>query len=103
VVAVFWRFGEGAGERVSGIGCGGALGAVARERWGSGALQPGHVDGEVVAAELGRDGVATGGGVQREGEWVQEVAECRVGRWVKQVVACGPPRRWPVPLSAGAL
>ena len=28
----------------------------------------------MAAAELGRDGVARGGGVQREGEWVQEVA-----------------------------
>ena len=34
----------------------------------------GHSDGEVAAAELGRDGVARGGGVQREGDWVQEVA-----------------------------
>ena len=67
--------GQGAGERVSGIGCGGALGAEACERWGSGARQlGGHGDGEVAAAELGRDGVARGGGVQREGKWVQEVA-----------------------------
>ena len=29
---------------------------------------------EVAAAELGRDGVARGGGVQSEGQWVQEVA-----------------------------
>ena len=50
---------------MSGIGCGGALGAEARERWGSGALQrAGHGDGEVAAAELGRNGVARGGGVQ---------------------------------------
>ena len=28
----------------------------------------------MAAAELGRDGVARGGGVQCEGEWVQEVA-----------------------------
>ena len=54
----------------------GALGALARERWGSGALQrDGHGDGEVAAAELGRDGVARGGGVQHEGEWIQRVAE----------------------------
>ena len=60
---------------MSGIGCGGTLGVEAHERWGSGALQQaGHSDGEVAAAELGRDGVARGGGVQREGEWVQEVA-----------------------------
>ena len=79
---------------MSGIGCGGALGAEARERWGSGALQrAGHGNGEVAAAELGRDGVARGGGVQREGEWVQEVAGVPRGRWAKQEVACGPPRR----------
>ena len=49
---------------MSGIGCGGALGAEASERWGSGALQrAGHGDGEVAAAELGRDGVERGGGV----------------------------------------
>ena len=59
---------------MSRIGCGGALGAEASERWGSEALQrAGHGDGEVAAAELGRDGVARGGGVQHEGEWVQEV------------------------------
>jgi len=58
--------GQGAGERVSGIGCGGALGAEARERWGSGALQrAGHGDDEVAGTELSRDGVARGGGVQR--------------------------------------
>ena len=60
---------------MSGIGCGGTLGVEAHERWGSGALQrAGHGDDEVAVAELGRDGVARGGGVQREGEWVQEVA-----------------------------
>ena len=60
---------------MSGIGCGGALGAEARERWGSGALQrAGHGDGEVAAAELGW---AAWQGEERssaEGEWVQEVA-----------------------------
>ena len=67
--------GQGAGERVSRIGCEGALGAEACKSWGSGALQrAGHSDGEVAVAELGQDGVARVGVVQREGEWVQEVA-----------------------------
>ena len=69
---------------------------------GSGALpQPGHGDGEVAAAELGRDGVTRAGGVQREGEWVQEVAGVLRGAVEKQELACGPPRRRAPPLCAG--
>ena len=45
----------------------------------------------MAAAELGRDGVARGGGVQREGEWVQRVAEVPRGG-AKQEVECGLPR-----------
>ena len=38
---------------MSGLGCWGALGAGARERWGSGVLRwAGHGGGEVAAAEL---------------------------------------------------
>jgi len=40
--------------------------------WGSGALQRAHHSGgEVAAAELGQDGVARDGKLQRAGEWVQ--------------------------------
>ena len=38
-------------------------------------------------------GVARGGEVQREGEWVQEVAGVPRGAVGKQELACGPPRR----------
>ena len=55
----------------------------------------------MAAAELGRDGVARGGGVQREGEWVQEVAGALRGAVEKQELACGPPRRRAAPLCAG--
>ena len=69
--------GLGSGEGVRGMRCGGALGAEARERWGSGALQrAGHGDGEVAAAELGRDGVARGGEVC---ELCEDEAELEVG------------------------
>ena len=79
---------------MSRIRCGGALGAEAHERWGSGALQrAGHNDGEVAAAEFGRDGMARGGGVQREGEWVQEVAGVLRGAVEKQELACGAAQR----------
>ena len=38
-------------------------------------------------------GVARGGEVQREGEWVQEVFGVPRGAVGKQELACGPPRR----------
>ena len=94
--------GQGAGERLSGIGCGGALGAEASERWGSGALQrAGHGDGEVAAAELDWGGVARGGGIQLGVEWGQEVAGVPRVAVEQQEVACGPPQRWSAPLYAG--
>ena len=72
----------------------GALGALARERWGSGALQrDGHGDGEVAAAELGRDGVARGGGVQHEGSGDKGSRRCRVWQWGS--------RSWPAALLGG--
>ena len=47
-------------------------------------------------------GVARGGEVQREGEWVQEVAGVPRGAVGKQELACGPPLRRAAPLRAGA-
>ena len=49
----------------------GLPGAAAHERRRAGALSRAlHGDGEVAAAELGQDGVARGGKLQRAGEWV---------------------------------
>ena len=73
---------------MSGIGCGGALGAEARVSWGSGALRcAGHGDGVVAAVELGWGDVARGGGSSvrkggRRGVWAR-----RVGDHGKQEVA----------------
>ena len=73
---------------MKGLGCGASSDAEARERWGAKALPRAcHGGGEVAAAELGRDGVERGGGVQREGEWVQEVAGVPRGTVGKQELA----------------
>ena len=61
-----------------------------------------HGDGEVAAAEL--VGVAWRGEERSSarGSGSRRSLGCSVGRWAKQEVACGPPRWWAAPLSAGA-
>ena len=79
---------------MSGIGCGGALGVEACERWDSRALQgAGHGDGEVAAAEL--VGVAWRGKERSsaKGSGSRRSLGCRVGRWGS--------RSWPAALLCG--
>ena len=79
---------------MSGLGCWGALGAGARERWWSGVLRrPGHGGGEVAAVwgsgVRGRDGEAPARG-EKGGE--------ELGRDASVATAS---RRWPAALHSG--
>ena len=83
------------------MGCWGALGAGARERWASGVLRRAHSGGEVAAAELGEDGVARGGKLQRAGEWVQGFAEVPREAVGEAGGGLRPPTAAAAPLSTG--